>query len=231
MPRGKTWPLYHGRSICELELALDSPPYTIYKDKCVANMGMVMTTRIPPEPLRDSQRPVFSRKEGILLTVCRLSHVAVFTPWVEPTVRFYGALLQMKRVDRPNFGFPGAWLAPADGSDALIHLYGEGIRPSTWQEPSSDSWLSGVVAHLALEMKGLNDLIGRCESEHIPWSIHQIPETSLTQIFFYDPNGLLLECSFSGETPMDLSSCRWRQEFAQGGLIAFNPAHYTAWRR
>ena len=169
------------------------------------------------------------------MRVENLAHLAVFTPWVRGTAAFYREILNFREVARPDFGFPGAWLAPGENREAVIHLYGEGpVRPHAWQDPLRiGGWTTGIVAHLSLFMTGQGDLISRCEHEAVPWTVHSILGTAVTQIFFYDPNGLLIECSFDGEGMKGWDqedSILWKQEFITGGLFSFQHAAYQKWQ-
>jgi catechol 2,3-dioxygenase-like lactoylglutathione lyase family enzyme len=49
-------------------------------------------------------------------------HVSINTPDVDAAVRFYVDVLGLQaRTDRPDFGFPGAWL---DAGSQQVHLIG-----------------------------------------------------------------------------------------------------------
>lgn len=166
--------------------------------------------------------------------VHNISHVAVFTPWVQGTTDFYRTFLNFVEVPRPDFGFGGAWLAPSSQSSALIHLYGEGpVRPPHWKENPPNIWKTGNVAHVSFDMTGYSDLWRALEESAIPWTESLITMGQIIQIFFYDPNGILLECSFSlSETQPDStrkSSRQWQQPFITGGLLPFEPQAYERW--
>ena len=172
--------------------------------------------------------------EGELrVKVKHLAHLAVFTSWVRGSIDFYHDILDFHLVPRPDFGFPGAWLASEDGTEALIHLYGEGpVRPPLWQDPAlSGKWSTGIVAHLSLVMTGKHDLINRLEYHKVPWTVHTIPDSVITQIFFYDPNGLLIECGFSEEEVFSSQETPtlWQQDFVIGGLLPFQQRAYHKW--
>ena len=59
------------------------------------------------------------------MQVTGLFHVAIKTNDLDATVKFYTDVLGMKLVHRPDFGFPGAWIAAGD-SIPIIHIYAEG---------------------------------------------------------------------------------------------------------
>ena len=56
------------------------------------------------------------------MQVTSLFHVAIKTPDLDATVKFYTEVLGMELAHRPNFGFPGAWLAQPGGVP-IIHIY------------------------------------------------------------------------------------------------------------
>ena len=59
------------------------------------------------------------------MEVTGLFHVAIKTNDLDATVKFYTDVLGMKLVHRPDFGFPGAWIAAGDGVP-IIHIYAGG---------------------------------------------------------------------------------------------------------
>ena len=50
-----------------------------------------------------------------------LHHLAIKTDDVDATVEFWNNVIGSHSVDRPDFGFPGAWL---QFGETMIHLYG-----------------------------------------------------------------------------------------------------------
>src|SRR4051794_41823001 len=62
------------------------------------------------------------------MQVTGLFHVAIKTNDLDATVKFYTEVLGMKLVHRPDFGFPGAWIAAGDDIP-IIHIYAGGAPP------------------------------------------------------------------------------------------------------
>ena len=56
------------------------------------------------------------------MQVTGLFHVAIKTNDLDATVKFYTEVLGMKLVHRPDFGFPGAWIAAGDERADHPHL-------------------------------------------------------------------------------------------------------------
>jgi catechol 2,3-dioxygenase-like lactoylglutathione lyase family enzyme len=61
------------------------------------------------------------------MIISGLFHVAIKTNDLDATRAFYCGVLGLKEVFRPDFGFPGAWLAcPLPSGAAIIHVYAGG---------------------------------------------------------------------------------------------------------
>ena len=54
------------------------------------------------------------------MEVTGLFHVAIKTNDLDATVKFYTDVLGMKLVHRPDFGFPGAWIARTIGVKSVV---------------------------------------------------------------------------------------------------------------
>jgi catechol 2,3-dioxygenase-like lactoylglutathione lyase family enzyme len=67
------------------------------------------------------------------MQVTGLFHVAIKTNDLDATVKFYTEVLGMKLVHRPDFGFPGAWIAAGDDIP-IIHIYAGGPRSAPRQD-------------------------------------------------------------------------------------------------
>ena len=70
------------------------------------------------------------------MEVTGLFHVAIKTNNLDATVKFYTDVLGMKLVHRPDFGFPGAWIAAGD-SVPIVHIYAGGPALVTARRPTA----------------------------------------------------------------------------------------------
>src|SRR5580700_6226229 len=75
------------------------------------------------------------------MSVGLLDHFNIRTRKLDETVRFYEEVLDLKKGDRPNFAFPGAWMY-SEGKP-VVHLVD---ISSTDEQQKPDS---GVVHHVA----------------------------------------------------------------------------------
>src|SRR2546426_4608944 len=77
------------------------------------------------------------------MLVTGLFHCAIKTNDLKATVAFYTRVLGLREVARPDFGYPGAWLAcPAPGGDAIVHIYAGG--PALGREGKAPSGTGAI---------------------------------------------------------------------------------------
>lgn len=125
-----------------------------------------------------------------------LHHVAVKTADLDATERFYVDVLGMRKVTRPDFDFPGAWLQM--GSTMFHFMAG-------WAALDDDGKFrpgGAAVHHIALEARGFDDMKARLKEFGLPVSENDIPVPGIWQLFVQDPNGLTIEMNFdTGQEP------------------------------
>lgn len=114
-----------------------------------------------------------------------LDHGSVCVGDIDEAIRFYGDLLGLERVERPDFGFPGAWFR---AGDTPIHLTTGGAMPGPGAAlRPNESHLAFCVEH------GLEQLIARLEQAGVRvWELEQSPAAD-RQVFLHDPWGNMLE--------------------------------------
>ena len=86
------------------------------------------------------------------MLITGLLHVAIKTNDLDATVKFYTDVLGLKLAPRPDFGFPGAWIAvPTPVGEAIIHIYAGG--PALGPEGRAPQG-SAAIDHLSLSCSG-----------------------------------------------------------------------------
>lgn len=153
-----------------------------------------------------------------------LFHVAIKTADLAKTRWFYCDLLGLAEVARPNFGYPGAWIAvPTPVGEAIIHVYAGG--PALGPEGKAPSG-TGAIDHISLTAVGYHDFIARFRKQGIDWREFLVPNTTYWQLFVYDPSGVQLELTFDGRAeqgePPDMSPGR---RYVAGSSF-FQPSQY-----
>jgi catechol 2,3-dioxygenase-like lactoylglutathione lyase family enzyme len=128
------------------------------------------------------------------MQVTGLFHVAIKTNDLDATVKFYTDVLGMKLVHRPDFGFPGAWIAAGDDVP-IIHIYAGGPALVDGKTPYG----TGSLDHVSLTIKGWDECLDRVKRLGYDWRASIVPGTTLWQIFVHDPSGVMMELTFDGK--------------------------------
>ncbi|MGX9963962.1 VOC family protein [Roseomonas sp. F4] len=155
-----------------------------------------------------------------------LFHVAVKTNDLAGTVAFYTRVIGLRPVARPDFGYPGAWLAvPLPGGGAILHIYAGG--PALGPEGRAPIG-TGAIDHVSLSCHGYHAYIARFRAAGLDWREFLVPGTQLWQLFVHDPSGVQLELTFDGAAeagpPPDMSEGR---RYIAGASF-HDPATYPA---
>ena len=114
-------------------------------------------------------------------TIKELNHVAVHVHDIDVSVHFYENILELPRIPRPNFDFPGAWFALGSQelhliedptlaeADRMHHHYALGVEDT-------------YAIREALERKGFTRFIS-----------HAPRVDGAIQLFLLDPDGYRIE--------------------------------------
>lgn len=123
------------------------------------------------------------------MPLTQLNHVTVRTDDLEGTRDFYQACLGLSAGARPPLGFPGYWLYA--GQDAVVHLVpkSHGIGGG----PSQDT---GNFDHIAFTASGYGATRAQLEKSGIKFRAQDVPATKIRQLFFEDPNKVMIELNF-----------------------------------
>jgi catechol 2,3-dioxygenase-like lactoylglutathione lyase family enzyme len=109
-------------------------------------------------------------------------HVAINVDDVDAAIAFYTKTLGLtQRTDRPDFGFPGAWL---DAGAQQVHLVQAPVAPSQGQ-------------HFALQFADLDAVITELREAGVQVS-DAIPAGTGRQAFATDPSGNTIELHQTG---------------------------------
>jgi catechol 2,3-dioxygenase-like lactoylglutathione lyase family enzyme len=139
-----------------------------------------------------------------------LFHLAIKTADLARTLAFWTGVIGLRETARPDFGYPGAWLACGQpGGQAIIHVYAGG--PALGRQGVVDSG-TAAIDHVSLACTGYHAYIARFRAAGLDWREFLVPGTSLWQLFVYDPSGVQLELTFEGAVeagpPPDMSEAR-----------------------
>ncbi len=131
------------------------------------------------------------------MIITGIFHAAIKTNDLKATVDFYTKVLGLREAPRPDFGYPGAWLAcPTPGGDAIIHIYAGG--PALGEDGRAP-YGTGAIDHVSISAHGFHEFRERFRAAGLDWREFHVPGTSLWQLFVYDPSGVQLELTFEGD--------------------------------
>ena len=113
-------------------------------------------------------------------------HVNVRTANLDAMIEWYGEILGLHPGNRPDFGFPGAWLYLGD--QAIIHLVGVDVPPSAGGDVT--------LEHFAIRATDLAGFRERLDARGIKYSLDPVPGFPVVQINLHDPDGNHIHIDF-----------------------------------
>lgn len=133
------------------------------------------------------------------MKVNALDHVNIITEDLEGTARFFVEIFGLDVRDGPE-PFPPdqvQWLYDDRGS-AVFHINSKDMQQAFHRETQS-GLTTGAIHHVALDCTDHRAFMQKLEAHHIDYRLNDIPSIELKQLFFSEPNGVLLELNFRGE--------------------------------
>ena len=129
------------------------------------------------------------------MPLTQLEHCLVLTGDLVATRDFYRDALGLREGPRPPLGFPGYWMYVAgvpcihiaEWKTYRAHSLAAGISVST---PAPGT---GPLDHVAFNATDLAAVESRLSAYDVAYSVNEVPNAGLTQLFLMDPNGLKVE--------------------------------------
>jgi lactoylglutathione lyase len=116
------------------------------------------------------------------MKIFELNHVAIHVKDVEASCRFYGDALQLQRLPRPAFTFPGAWFRVGQAQE--LHIIGERTEAVASHNRGN---------HFALRVDNLDEWeqrLDKLDLQHLP---RKTRPDGILQLFLRDPDGHVVE--------------------------------------
>ena len=115
-----------------------------------------------------------------------MNHFTILAEDERATLDFYVGLLGLAAGERPDLGFPGAWLY-SGGPQAVLHIvFG---RPLPAQR-------AGVIDHMAFSARDLKAVKARFDARGVAYDLRRQAGSGIWQLFSHDPNGARVELDF-----------------------------------
>jgi catechol 2,3-dioxygenase-like lactoylglutathione lyase family enzyme len=133
-----------------------------------------------------------------MIKIVDFSHVSITITNLEKSKDFYGRILGLKEIARPDFDFPGAWygfgpyqlhlILPKPGSNSIhtAKTTVEGFQQETEPYLRDDHHIAFIIENYEETKKIL-------ESEGVPFREGRNAKLGLRQLFCWDPDGHLVE--------------------------------------
>ncbi|WP_270181692.1 VOC family protein [Alkalihalobacillus sp. CinArs1] len=121
-----------------------------------------------------------------MIEAVTIHHVSISVTNLEKANEFYKDILCLEEIDRPDFGFKGAWYAIGDRQLHLIEY------PSSSSLRHS-SELDSKVGHFALRVKDYSACVEWLKKKSVPFYENPTSRSGFAQIFVADPDGNLIE--------------------------------------
>ena len=129
-----------------------------------------------------------------------LNHYTINARDLEATKNFYTDVVGLAVGDRPPLAFPGYWLYCGDVP--TVHLVGHRSENEPINDAASDPAKTGRLDHIAFACEGLKDMKATLDRHGVKYDERVLPRLNMTQLFYYDPDGIAVECNFpAAETP------------------------------
>jgi catechol 2,3-dioxygenase-like lactoylglutathione lyase family enzyme len=155
-----------------------------------------------------------------------LFHIAIKTNDLDRTRGFYKEVIGLAEVERPDFGYPGAWLGvPIPGGAGILHIYAGG--PALGADGVAPIG-TAAIDHVSLTAAGYHAFIERIRGFGLDWREFLVPGTTLWQIFVYDPNGVQLELTFDGRAEKGPGPDQSSERCYRAGASFFDLTRYSS---
>ena len=121
-----------------------------------------------------------------MLVVETLHHVSITVTDLERARHFYGTILGLRELPRPDFDFPGAWYALGDRQ---LHLI---VHPPT-RTLRGTTAIDGRDGHFALRVADVDVALEVLRRHEVPLLERRNNATPWAQIYVTDPDGNVIE--------------------------------------
>lgn len=123
-----------------------------------------------------------------MLPFTAVSHISVTVTNLEDAKTFYGGVLGLREIPRPDFGFPGVWYA-LEG-DLALHITVKDTMPV---RPADPRRFDTRDPHFALAVADADETHARLQASGLPLYDFAATPTGFRQLFIRDPTGNMIE--------------------------------------
>ena len=127
-----------------------------------------------------------------MIVVETLHHVSINVTDLVRAREFYGTVLGLRELPRPDFDFPGAWYALGDRQ---LHLI---VHPPT-RTLRGTTAIDGRDGHFAIRVGDFDTALAELQRHGVPLRERRQNATPWAQIYVTDPDGNVIELNAQRE--------------------------------
>jgi glyoxylase I family protein len=116
-----------------------------------------------------------------------IHHVSVCVTDVDRSKHFYGGVLGLRELPRPDLGFPGAWYAVGDTQE--LHLI---VHPPS-KTLRGTREIDGRDGHFAFRVASYDETLARLRAHGVAVIESPRNSTPWAQLYVTDPDGNVIE--------------------------------------
>jgi len=116
-----------------------------------------------------------------------LHHVSLCVTDLDRARHFYGAVVGLRELPRPDLGFPGAWYAVGDSQELHLIVH----PPSKTRRGTTE--IDGRDGHFAMRVRSYAETLARLRDHQVPLIESPNNKTPWAQIYVTDPDGNVIE--------------------------------------
>src|SRR5687768_16355554 len=137
------------------------------------------------------------------MPLSHIEHFLVAADDIDATRDWYARILGMTSGPHPDFGFPVHWMYA--GEVDLVHIgpsakiAGENQKKYLGRTSQGGASGTGAIDHIAFRATGLRGMLEHLKRENIPFTQRRANGQALLQVFFYDPNVIMIELNYAAE--------------------------------
>ena len=125
------------------------------------------------------------------MQIQRLDHVNLRTTQLDKMIAWYSDILGLRQGERPDFGFPGAWMYAGD--TAVVHLVGIDGAAGVGSE------VELKMEHFALTATDATAFEARLNATDTPYRRAVLEQTRTVAFNISDPDGNHIHVDFSSD--------------------------------
>ncbi len=125
------------------------------------------------------------------MQIGKLDHVNLRTTQLDIMVDWHTDVLGLRRRDRPDFPFPGAWMYA--GSASAVHMVGSDGTPASGAETDLK------LEHFAFSATGRTRFEAKLQAMEERYQRFDIPSFNIIQVNLWDPDGNHIHIDFPAD--------------------------------